>query len=152
MKCKNLKIFWGLRPRTPAAAHSAGRHLARASRSLLGGAPLILARTHCPNIYWAKIMARQKFLAALFAEYMHAIQTFLQPTAMHISRRTKLNFQRGQAQCPEGLNAMPRGAIINARGAKRNAQRGHYQCSRGQTQYPEGTNNAQRGQTQSPEG
>ena len=59
---------------------------------------------------------------------LYAIQTFLQPTkvqstGMLISKRTKLNVQRGQVQCPEGLNAMPRGAIINARGAKLNIQR-----------------------------
>ena len=41
---------------------------------------------------------------------------------MLISRRTKLNVQKGQAQCPEGLNATPRWAIINARGDKLNSQ------------------------------
>ena len=103
----------------PGAAHPDPR------RSSLGGAPRHLARTHCPNINWAKIMARQKILAALFFR-IHAIQTFPQPTeylGMLISRRTKLNVQRGQAQCPDGLNAAPRGAIINARGAKLNIQK-----------------------------
>ena len=116
--------------------------------SSLGGAPRQLAcahrSSHGLNINWSNIMARQFFLATLSFRIQYCMQFklfySLQSTGMLISKRTKLNVQRGQAQCSDGLNAF-----------KRNAQRGHYQCSRGQTQYPEGTNNAQRGQTQSPE-
>ena len=83
------------------------------------------------------------FLATLSFRIQYCMQFklfySLQSTGMLISRRTKLNVQRGQVQCPEGLNAMPsaegplsmlegpnvtpRGAIINARGAKLNIQR-----------------------------
>ena len=69
-------------------------------------------------------------------------------TGMLISRRTELNVQSGQ----EGLNTMPRGAIINARGAKLNIQREQTmpRGAKAQTQSPEGWEakfNAQTGQT-----
>ena len=132
MKCKNLKIFWGLRPQTPAAAHSAALRttsLAPAAARSVALRATSLAPTALSEHKLGKNNGSTIFLAARYFRIHVQFKLFYSlVTGMRILRRTKLNVQRGQAQCSDGLNAF-----------KRNAQRGHYQCSRGQTQCPEGS-------------